>query len=309
MNRIFLGLVLAGSLAAFLWPVPFARLKPAIVPLLGVVMLGMGMTLTAEDFREVVRRPVTVALGVAAQYGIMPLMGWAVAVILRLPPEVAVGVILVGSCPGGTASNVMTYLARGDVALSVAMTACATLLAPLATPLFTWLLAGQWVPVPAGVLFLDTLKIVVAPVLAGLWLRALLRERLDRALALFPWVSVLVIAVIIAVIVALNAERLVTVGPLAFLAVVLHNLGGFLLGRLLAWGTGLEAPQARALTLEVGMQNSGLGTALALSAFTPLAAVPGAIFSVWHNLAGAGLVTWWARHPDRAPGAPPSRPS
>lgn len=279
-------------------PARFAPLRPHIPLLLGVVMAGMGMTLTGADFRAVARAPGAVAAGVAAQYGVMPLLGWLIARALRLSPEIATGVILVGACPGGTASNVIAYLARGDVALSVSMTLVSTLLAPLLTPWLTQALAGRYAPVPAGALMAETARVVILPLAAGLAARRLFPGLVRRALPALPALSMAAIVAIIACVVALSAGKIATAGAAALFAVILHNLGG------VAAGYGLGAlfgfPKTRRITLavEVGMQNSGLGAALATQFFSPAAALPSAIFSAWHNLSGSALAWWWGRRRD-----------
>ena len=286
---------LGACAAAWLWPAPFAALKPAIVPLLGVVMFGMGATLTAASFAEALRRPGTVALGVALQYLVMPAAGWAAATLAGLPPALAAGLILVGSCPGGTASNVICYLARGDVALSITLTAVSTLLAAWATPLLTWLWAGARVEVPVAAMMRDAAAIVLVPVALGMLANTLWHRRLARVRRAMPLVSVVAIALIIAIIVALTRERLAAVGPALAAAVALHNALGLALGYAAARMLGLERRLARTLAIEVGMQNSGLGVALAAKHFGALAALPGALFSVWHNLTGSALAAWWSR--------------
>lgn len=289
--------------AAWLWPDALAGARGAIQPLLGLVMLGMGMTLAPADFRRVAERPAAVAIGTGLQFAIMPLAGFALARALELPPALAAGVILVGACPGGTASNVVAYLARGDVALSVTLTTVSTLLAPLATPALTALYAGERVPVPAGAMLRDIAAIVVLPVAAGVAANALLGRRLERVARVFPALSVGAIVAIIAIVVALNRGRLAETAGAAALAVVLHNALGLALGWLGARALGRPEVEARTIAIEVGMQNSGLAAALAAAHFPPAAALPGALFSVWHNLSGAALASWWSRRPPRGPGA------
>ncbi len=294
-GRYFVWLVIGCAALAMQIPGLFTGIVPWIAYLLGLIMLGMGMTLTLDDFLAVFRRPRDIAVGVSAQYLIMPALGFLIANGLKLSPDLAAGVVLVGTCPSGTASNVMTYLAKGDVALSVSITSLTTLLAPALTPLLTLLLAGQWVPVPVSDLFLDILKIVVFPVLAGLALRTFFADRIERFIRIFPLISVLCIIAIIASIVGLNAKRLPQVGLLVLIAVIVHNLAGFGLGYATAWAFGMEPSKIKAITFEVGMQNSGLAAALALKYFAATAALPGVIFSIWHNLAASSLVAIWTR--------------
>ena len=283
--------------AAWTWPAPFAALRPAIEPLLGVVMFGMGITLTWSDLARVARRPGLLAFGMALQYGIMPAAGWLTARALGLGPELAAGVILVGCCPGGTASNVISWLARADVPLSVALTALSTALAVVATPLLTDLYTGRAVEVDVAGMMLSIARIVVAPVALGVLVNQRLGARLGGLRAAFPLLSVAAIALIIAIVVALSHARLAETSAAVLAAVALHNglglAGGYTLPRLAR----LPEAQCRTLSIEVGMQNSGLAVALAVAHFTPLAALPGALFSVWHNLSGSLLAAFWARRP------------
>jgi BASS family bile acid:Na+ symporter len=285
------------SAVALALPAPFAAAQPAVLPLLGLVMLGMGLTLTPADFRGVLAMPRLVMTGVALQYTVMPLGAVAVSRLLALPPEQALGMVLVGAASGGTASNVITYLARGNVPLSVTMTAVSTLLAVALTPAWTLALAGRAMPVPLAGLVQTVAFVAVGPVLAGMLLRRLLGGRAARLAAAFPAISVAAICLIIAIIVGLNAARLATVGPLLALAVVLHNGLGLAAGYALARLLGARVREARTIAIEVGMQNSGLAVALALKFFTPVAALPGAVFSLWHNLSGAALAAWWSGRP------------
>jgi BASS family bile acid:Na+ symporter len=225
----------------------------------------------------------------------MPLIGYAVSSVLGLPPPLAVGVVLVGACPGGTASNVVTYLARGDLALSVTLTALSTFLAPILTPLLTYLLGGEWVSVPVKGLFASTAEVVLLPVSLGLGLRRILNGKAELLAEAAPLVSALGIVFIVGVIVAANAGSIGASGPTLALAVVLHNALGFAAGFLVARALGMESTKVRAVSIEVGMQNSGLAVALASAHFGALAALPGAVFSIWHNVAGSLLAWWWRR--------------
>lgn len=288
--------VLLGAALGF-FVSPLAALTGYIAPLLGLVMFGMGLTLTASDFVRVFRRPAGVAIGVASQFTIMPLVAFVLAFALRLPPELAAGVILLGCCPGGTASNVITYLARGDVSLSVSMTAVSTVLAPILTPLLVLLLAGQWLPVDVAGLFVSIVQIVLLPVAVGVAVNTLFGRVVRRVRPVLPLVSVAAIVVIVAAVVAASAESLLTVGPLVLVVVILHNLAGYALGYGVAGVMKIEPYQRRAMVVEVGMQNSGLAAALATTYFGPVAALPGAVFSVWHNVSGPVLATFWSRRP------------
>lgn len=290
--------VLLFAILAFFRPAWFLPLTVAIAPLLGLVMFGMGLTLKGEDFREVARHPIRVLIGVLAQFVIMPGLAWLLCRLLQLPAEIAVGVILVGCCPGGTASNVMTWLSRGDVALSVAITSVTTLLAPLVTPALVWLLASAWLPVSFAAMFLSILQVVLVPITLGLLAQRLLGERTRQVAEVLPLVSVFSIVVIIAAVVAASQARIAESGLLIMAVVMLHNGFGLLLGYLTGKLTGMPLAQRKALAIEVGMQNSGLGAALANAHFSPLAAVPSALFSVWHNLSGSLLAALFRRMED-----------
>jgi BASS family bile acid:Na+ symporter len=287
--------VLLFAVLAFFAPAPFKWIGPFVVPLLGIIMFGMGLTLSKDDFKEVGKRPLDVAIGVLGQFIIMPALAWGLAKGLQLPPEIAVGVILVGCCPGGTASNVMTFLARGDVALSVAITSVTTLLAPIVTPALIYLLASQWIEVSAAAMFWSIVQVVVLPIALGLVVQTVLGTKVRGAVAVLPLVSVVAIVAIVAAVVAGNQARIATSGLMIFAVVVLHNGLGLLLGYGLGKLTGMTVYKRKALAIEVGMQNSGLGVALATAHFSPLAAVPSAIFSVWHNISGPIAATLFQR--------------
>jgi len=297
ITRLFPVWALLGALCAWLWPGLFIPLKPAIVPLLGLVMFGMGITLTAGNFLTVLQRPFPVVLGVVLQFLLMPLTGWVLALLAGLPPQLAVGLILVGCSPGGTASNVICYLARGDVALSITLTTVSTLVAVVATPLLALLYAGQTVPVPAMEMLLTIVRIILLPVAAGLLLNHFYHQRLAALRSLFPLLSVAAIVIIIAIVVALNREQLGSVAPGLMATVMLHNLAGLGGGYWLARWLGRDARECRTLAIEVGMQNSGLAVALAVKYFSAGAALPGALFSIWHNLSGSLLAAYWGRRP------------
>ncbi|GAA1727383.1 bile acid:sodium symporter family protein [Microbacterium paludicola] len=294
---VFPILVIVAGVIGFVLPDVVAPLGQAVPWLLGVVMFGMGLTLTLPDFTRILKRPWMVAIGVVLQYLIMPLTAWLIALALQLPAELAAGVILVGCAPGGTASNVVTYLSRGDTALSVTVTTCSTLLAPVLTPLLTLWLAGQFLEVPFASMMMSILQTVLLPVVAGLIVRLLLRRWVERVQPALPWLSTVAIALIVAAVVAGSADKIVEAGLLVFLAVFLHNGFGLLLGYLAASGMRMTQRERRAISIEVGMQNSGLAASLAAAHFSPLAALPAAVFSVWHNLSGAIFALIMGRRP------------
>jgi bile acid:Na+ symporter, BASS family len=299
IGRAFPLALLALAGVAWLQPAPFAAAAGAIVPMLMLVMLGMGLTLTPADFRAVLGAPRLVVVGVLLHYTVMPAAAWLLIRLLALDADTAVGVVLVGATSAGTASNVVSYLARGNVALSVTMTAVSTLLAIVMMPALAWLLIGRTVPVPAGDMMIAVAQVAVGPVLAGMLLRALLGARVRRLEPAFPLLSAVAIAVVVAIIVGLNAPRLAVAAPRVLLAVVLHNGIGLAAGYALARLARADEASARTIAIEVGMQNSGLAVALALKLYSPAAALPGAVFSVWHNLSGSTLAAFWARRPPR----------
>ncbi|MCG7425188.1 bile acid:sodium symporter family protein [Kocuria rhizophila] len=284
---VFPLLVLAGGAAGYVFAPAVHQAAPWTNPLLGLVMFGMGLTLRPVDFALVARRPVPILVGVLAQYVLMPGIAALVSWVLRLPPEIAAGVVLVGCAPGGTASNVVSYLARGDVAVSVTMTSISTLLAPLLTPLLTLWLAGAYMPLDGGSMAKSIALVVLLPVLLGLVVRLALPRVVTRLLPVLPWLSVLTIAVIVAIVVSGSAGKILQAGLLVLVAVAVHNALGMTLGWLVGRLTGQPGPVRRTTAIEVGMQNSGLAAGLAAQYMSPLAALPGAVFSVWHNLSGA----------------------
>ncbi|HIW06918.1 MAG TPA: bile acid:sodium symporter family protein [Candidatus Ignatzschineria merdigallinarum] len=281
---------------AFVTPETFKVIGPYVPWLLGIVMLGMGMTLTVADFSEIIKHPKAVVLGVVAQFVIMPLLAFGLSMLFSLPPAIAVGVILVGSCPGGTASNVMTYLAKGNVALSVACTSVSTLLAPLLTPIVFYLLASQWIDISPSAMFVSVLKMVLLPIALGVILRMIFKTSIMKATEVLPLVSVIAIVLIVAAVVSGSKQSIIESGLLIFGVVILHNGLGYLLGFWAAKFLKLDDSDAKAVSIEVGMQNSGLGVALAKTHFAldPVTAVPSAIFSFWHNISGPLLATYWS---------------
>lgn len=296
VSRYFAIIVIFISIVAYLSPASFTWIVPHITLLLGIVMFGMGLTLKLSDFAVVAKKPVPVFIGVVAQFVIMPLTAFGLALLLNLPPELAAGLILVGACPGGTASNVMVYLAKGDLPVSVAMTSISTLLAPILTPLILLILAGQWLPVDAFAMFTSIVKVIIIPITLGIIVNKLLPTVVEKGTSALPIISIIAILAIVSAVVGANQENIATTGLLLFLAVMLHNMIGLFLGYVTAKLVGLDEAKRRAISLEVGMQNSGLGASLATVHFSPLAALPSALFSVWHNISGPALVTLWARH-------------
>ena len=287
VSRYMAPLVIIVAAIALFEPSSFKWAAPKITILLGVVMFGMGMTLKPRDFKLVFQRPLDVFIGALAQFTIMPLLAWCLAKAFDLPPELAAGVILVGTCPGGTSSNVMTYLARGDVALSVSMTMTTTILAPIVTPLLTWWLAGAWVDISLTAMMLSILQVVILPIVLGIVLNTLFEAQIQKAVKILPLISVMAIILIAGGVVSVSSQRIMETGLLIMLVVMCHNLLGYGIGFLLAKACHMDIAKAKAISIEVGMQNSGLATSLAMLHFGPAAAIPGAIFSVWHNISGS----------------------
>lgn len=276
---------------AFLMPGLFAWATGYTTIFLGVIMFGMGLTISAADFKVVFTHPKEVLLGAIAQYTIMPLSAWLLVTVLQLPTDIALGVILVGCCPGGTASNVITYIAKGDVALSVGMTIASTLLAPIMTPMLVWFLAHTMVNVSFQAMFMNVLQVVLVPVTAGILANMLAKNAVRKVTPALPLISVSAIAFIVAGIMAVNSQKIIKSGVLVLVVVILHNAIGMGAGYGIARLFKLDYAKTTALTIEVGMQNSGLAVTLAAASFAanPLATLPGAIFSVWHNIAGSIL--------------------
>ncbi len=297
-NRTFALWVLVFAVFAYITPETFKPLAGWISPLLGIVMFGMGLTLSVNDFKLVLSHPVDVLIGIVAQFVIMPTVAFILCKVMGLPPDIAIGVILVGCCPGGTASNVMTFLARGDTALSVTITSCTTILAPLVTPGLIWLFAHQWVEIDPVGMFWSICQIVLIPIALGVAVHTVVgSERIKVASTALPLVSVIAIVLIVAAVVAVSQPNIASAGPLVFLVVVLHNGFGLLFGYLVARICGMNLAKRKCLSIEVGMQNSGLGVALAAAHFAamPLAALPSAIFSFWHNISGPIIATIYHR--------------
>lgn len=291
-------LVLIVAVLSMIFPEPFCSVETRLInPMLGLIMFGMGLTLSPTDFRIVASRPRDVLLGCLAQFTVMPLVALLLAKVFSLPEELALGVILVGCCPGGTASNVITYLAKGDLALSVGMTAVSTLLAPLLTPLLVWLLAGTMVDVDTFGMLQSILYVVIAPIVAGLLCQKFLPNFTKNVVAYLPAFSSVMIALVVAIVVAHSAGKVLDGGLLVVLVVMLHNVSGLALGYLIGHLLHLSHPKNVAISIEVGMQNSGLASSLAVLHFAafPLATIPGAIFSVWHNISGALVAKWYGR--------------
>ena len=294
---VFPLIILGALVGGLIFPDAAAPLVSGVNYALMVIMFGMGLTLTLPDFAVVARRPWPIILGVLLQFIVMPLSALFVTWAFQLDPALAVGVILVRCAPGGTASNVVAYLAKGDVALSVAMTSVSTLLSPLVTPILTKYLAGQYMPVDAPAMAKSIMMIVFIPVVLGLIVRRLMPRFVATVLPALPWMSVLGISYAVLGLVGASSERILSGGLLVLAVVIVHNALGLGLGYGVARISGVGESAARTTAIEVGMQNSGLAAGLGAQYFTPEAAVPGAIFSVWHNVSGSALAAFFQRRP------------
>lgn len=294
---VFPVIIIAGFLFAFLAPEAAMPWTGHTNIALGIIMFGMGLTLTLPDFAYVFRHPAPVFLGVALQYIIMPLLTVLLTWVFNLDPAIAVGVILVGASPGGTSSNVISYLSKGDVALSVTMTSISTLLAPIITPLLTLWLAGRHLPVSASSMAMSIVQMVLIPIIGGLVVRWLANKWIDKILPILPWVSVIGITYVVISVVSRSADNIVAAGLLVFAVVVLHNGLGYLLGYLAGRAFKQTEKASRTISIEVGMQNSGLAATLATQYFDPISALPAAVFSVWHNISGGLLSVFFRSRP------------
>ncbi|MEG9489839.1 bile acid:sodium symporter family protein [Mannheimia indoligenes] len=297
VSKTFAIWVVVFAFIAAQFPETFKQFVPWIPYLLGIVMLGMGLTLTFKDFAEVTKNPKSVIIGVIAQFVVMPSVAYGLAKAFNLPPDLAIGVILVGCCPGGTASNVMTYLARGNTALSVACTTISTLLAPVLTPAIFYLFASQWLEINATAMFISVLQMVLLPIFVGVVIRTIFKQKVEQFSQTMPLISVIAIVLIVTAVVSVSRDRIIESGLLIFAVVALHNGLGYLIGYLASRLFKLPIADSKAVAIEVGMQNSGLGAALAALHFkaNPVIAVPSAVFSFWHNISGPILAMIFAK--------------
>lgn len=289
IEKYLILIIMLLSATALRYPDAFKGMTNYTALFLAAAMFGMGTSIEVADFKNLLKAPKLFFLGAICQYTIMPLLALLLSVIFKLPKDISLGVILVGACPGGTASNVLSHIAEGDLAYSVLLTVASTLLAPIMTPLLVYMMAGSLVEVSFMAMFMSIVKVIVLPVGLGIVSKALLRERIKKVDFVFPLISSMAIALIIAAIVGLNAEKIMTSGLLVFGVVIIHNILGLGLGLGLGKLMGLDYDKQSTLSIEVGTQNSGLAVVLANTNFAmnPLAALPGAIFSVVQNLIGS----------------------
>lgn len=295
-NRIILFFPLGAlllSLLAYFYPALFIQAKGGIIPLLASVMFFMGMTLTWQHFKNALQQPLLIVLTLCIQFLFMPLFAYGLANALQLSADHTIGLVLVGCSAGGTASNVICYLAKGNVALSILMTMASTLCAVIAMPLLSYVYLHQSIAVPVVDMMRSILMIVLIPVLSGTAINSFLGQYLTKAQGVFPVFSSLAIVLIIAIIVALNQQNFAHLSWALFLAIILHNLFGMGVGYLIPRLLKYDAAICRTVSIEVGMQNSGLSVALAMKYFSVAAALPGAIFSIWHNVSGSVLASYW----------------
>lgn len=294
IGRWFTLLVILWAAFNYILPKTSLWLVSNISYLLGIILFGMGLTLRIEDFERIAKRPLPVIAGTVAHYVIMPTLAWLLCLIFQLKGATAAGVILVGSCPSGTSSSVMAYLAGGDVALDVSIETLSTLLAPIALPGLLLTFAGKYIDIPTTSLFLSTVKIVLFPIILGVILHTIFGKKIEKITHVLPVVSQVAILMIVGAVIAANHANLFTAATaLVIPVVILHNLSGYALGFLFSKLIRLRDPQRKAITFEVGMQDSSLGATLAIKYFVPAAAIPSTIFSIWHNISGSVLASYW----------------
>ena len=289
ISKYLMILIIGFSCISYIVPSYFSWAIVYTPFLLGIAMFGMGLTIKFEDLCSILRHPKDICIGVLAQYTIMPLLAWGICHIFNLSPDLAIGVILVGCCPGGTASNVITYIAKGDVPLSVGMTITSTLIAPIVTPLLILYIGGTWVNVALLPMIITMVKVIIVPILLGAIIQYVFKSRINTITSISPIVSMISIILLIAAIIAVNRDKLLISGLETLIVVGIHNILGMLLGLGVGYIFKLRYDKTTALAIEVGMQNSGLAVTLAATNFAlnPLATLVGAIFSVWHNISGA----------------------
>lgn len=282
-------IIIIFSIIAYYLPSYFSWMTSYTTIFLALAMFGMGTSIDSDSFKEILKRPKDIIIGSLAQFTIMPLLAWFLANAFDVNKDIALGIILVGASPGGTASNVITHIAGGNVSMSVSMTILSTLLAPILTPLLVYLLAGQWVEVSIWAMFISVVKVILIPVLLGILVQKINPERIEKSKDIFPLISSLAIILIISGIIASNADKIAQSGLIVLVIVMIHNALGLLGGLIVAKLAKMDYDKSTALAIEIGMQNSGLAIQLASVNFAlnPLATLPGAIFSIWHNIAGS----------------------
>jgi len=294
IEKYFHIIILFFAIIGFLKPELFLWVQPFVKHILGGIMFCMGATLKFIDFKNIIKEPKLIFVGVFLQYACMPLLAYSISIVLQLPQEYLIGMVLVGCCPGGTASNLITFLAKGNVALSVTLTLCSTLLAPLLTPIILYVLLTKEIPIDIAVLMKSIFWIVAFPIIDALLIRYFFEKQFQKISYVFPGIAVLLISFLVAFIIGINKTLLIGIPLLLFFAVVLHNGFGYILGYSISKILHFSKRNARTIAIEVGMQNSGLGLTLANQFFSTSAALPSALFSIWHNLMGVFIAKRWA---------------
>lgn len=287
-------IIMGFAVFAFLSPESFYWVEPFVKQIIGGIMFCMGATLRFVDFKKIITKPKLIFVGILLQYTCMPLLAYSISKILQLPTEQMIGMVILGACPGGTASNLITFLSKGNVALSVSLTLCSTILAPILTPIILYLLLAQEVPLDVMELMKSVFWIVFFPIMDALVIRHYFEKQFEKISFVFPSIAILLISLVVAFIIGIDKELLITVPVLLFLAVVLHNGLGYVLGYVISKMLRFSEKNARTIAIEVGMQNSGLGLAIANQFFNAAVALPSALFSIWHNLSGVYLAKKWA---------------
>lgn len=299
LQKYFPLLAIFSSAIAYFWPHWFTEQKPYIVYLLGLVMFCMGSTLTVADFKRAISHYPILLLGLALQFGLMPFIAWQLSMLAGLSIALTTGMLLVGSVPGGTASNVICFLCKGDVALSITLTAISTCIAVVATPLLVYAYLNQTIDIPVQKMMLSIFQIVILPVSLGVLLNRYIPILVLPVKKLGADFAILVICFLIAIIVALNKNDFLAISPILVLLVLLHNVSGLILGYFATLALTRDIKLSKTIAIEVGMQNSGLAVALAVKFFGSVAALPGALFSIIHNVTGSLLASYWAKTPTK----------
>jgi BASS family bile acid:Na+ symporter len=293
IETYFYVIILSISIVGFFSPYLFSWVQTYIKQILGAIMFCMGATLTFSDFKSIVKSPKLIGVGVALQYTFMPLLAYLISKVLQLPNEQLIGMVIVGSCPGGTASNLITFLSKGNVALSVVITLSSTILAPLLTPLMIYLFLMEQMPIDTFALMKSVFWIVVFPIFDALVIRHFFEKQFQKIAFVFPAIAIFLVSLLVAYIIGINKDLLLTLPLLLLLAIVMHNGLGYLLGYYVSKLFGFAIKDSRTIAIEVGMQNSGLGLALASQFFSAAATLPSALFSIWHNLSGILIAKKW----------------
>lgn len=294
-GKYFAILIITVSAWGVYKPLTFKAFVPHIPLMLSIIMFGMGMSLKKEDFKIILKRPKEIFIGAAVQFTMMPLIAFMLCYLFKLPPDLAAGVILVGTCPGGTSSNVMAYLGKGDITLSVSMTTVTTLLAPIVTPFLTLFFAGKFVHVSVFAMFLSIVKIIILPIVLSIIIKNILGHKADTLCEIFPLISIICLVLISGCIAGANASKIMTCALVTFLVMAIHNALGLLIGYFAGKIFGFSEEKRRTLAFEIGIQNSGLGVSLATMYFNPTAALPAAITSIWQIITGPIIASYWSK--------------